>query len=58
MPDITMCTGKLETGLLCPKADTCYRYLVKPDTCYQSYFTETPWNKEGKYCVYYWAESE
>ena len=49
MADITMCKGK---G--CTMKETCYRYKA-PKGDYQSYFNESPINKETKECEYYWV---
>lgn len=35
MVDITLCTNAE-----CSKAKTCYRFLAKPSSYYQSYFSE------------------
>lgn len=48
MTDITKCPG-----LLCPKKETCYRYLA-PSRDYQTYFTETPLKEDGIECDEYW----
>ena len=48
MPDITMCEG---TG--CPLRKHCYRFVAKPDD-WQTYFVDTPYNKETKSCAHYW----
>ena len=48
MADITKCDGKE-----CTMKETCYRYKA-PKGYYQSYFTESPINKETKECGYYW----
>ena len=37
MPDIALCDGKYITGDSCPKKDTCYRHIAKPDPYRQSY---------------------
>lgn len=47
MADITKCKG---TG--CRLKETCYRYNVKSDSLYQSYFAKPPM-KDGK-CDSYW----
>lgn len=31
MPDITLCTGN------CPVSEHCYRYMLKPNTDFQTY---------------------
>ena len=65
MVDICCCYGedtKLDgdkvskTGEnICPLRDQCYRYTVKPDKHYQSYFVETPYDKKKKSCKYFWT---
>ena len=47
--DITMCSGKN-----CPLSTTCYRYTAKANEFRQSYFIETPYNKEKQECEHYW----
>lgn len=42
MPDISMCTG-----VGCPLKYKCYRYTVKPDKYYQSYFGKPPYSEDG-----------
>ena len=49
MTDITKCEGKE-----CAMKETCWRYKA-PKGYYQSYFTESPINKETKECEYYWV---
>lgn len=53
MPDISCCKGQD-----CPLKETCYRFTVKPDPYWQSYFGETPYNEEKKDCDYYWKIKE
>ena len=53
MPDISCCKGGD-----CPLKETCYRFTVKPDPYWQSYFGETPYNEEKKDCDYYWKIKE
>ena len=48
MADITMCKGK---G--CDKTNTCYRYRANACIYSQSYFIESPIDKDG-YCDSYW----
>ena len=43
MLDITMCNGNN-----CNMKESCYRFKAEPDEDIQSYFTESPINKEGK----------
>ena len=45
MPDITMCEGKD-----CPLKETCYRYTAKPSEFRQSYFINSPYDKEKGEC--------
>ena len=49
MADITKCEGK---G--CPLKETCYRFTAVDSKFMQSYFTETPYNKEKENCKYLW----
>lgn len=50
MPDITMCKYHQ-----CPKSSTCYRYMAKPDSLYQSYFLiDENFLKHKDNCDYYW----
>ena len=49
MADITKCEGKD-----CPLKETCYRFTAKDNEYGQSYFTETPYNKEKENCEYLW----
>ncbi len=49
MADITMCEGKD-----CPLKETCYRFTAIVNEFRQSYFTETPYNKEKENCEYLW----
>lgn len=46
MPDITMCND-----YSCPNFDKCYRAQAKPSKYRQSYFVESPRDKEG--CKYF-----
>jgi hypothetical protein len=48
MPDITKCKSTE-----CERRHTCYRYMSKPYHFMQSYFSESPMNKDGS-CNYYW----
>ena len=50
MADITKCEGKY-----CPLKETCYRFTAKDNEYGQSYFIETPYNKETKTCEYLWT---
>jgi len=50
MADITKCNGE---G--CSIKDSCYRFIVKANEYYQSYFVEPPINN-GK-CEMYWGEN-
>lgn len=50
MADITKCNGE---G--CSIKDSCYRFTVKANEYYQSYFVEPPINN-GK-CEMYWGEN-
>lgn len=52
MADICMCKGH---G--CPKKDKCYRYTEKVGM-WQSYFLETPINKDNNECEYCWEERD
>ena len=47
--DISKCTGE---G--CLLKDDCFRYTVKADEFYQSFFTEPPFDKETNKCKYLW----
>ena len=49
--DGTKCEGK---G--CPLKETCYRFTAKDNEYGQSYFTETPYNKEKENCEYLWQK--
>jgi hypothetical protein len=53
MADITKCIGK-DDSFVCPLMNTCHRYLVSSNIYYQSMFTHIPYDKENKYCQYYW----
>jgi hypothetical protein len=48
MADISMC---LDTA--CPLAKSCYRMQAEPDHEWQSYFKESPRQKDDS-CEYYW----
>ena len=48
MSDITMCKG-----VDCPLKESCYRYKTKANPYRQSYFIETPYNKETNACDHY-----
>lgn len=52
MADITKCEGKE-----CTMKETCWRYKA-PKGYYQSYFTESPINKETKECEHYWKQDK
>ena len=49
MVDISKCHGD---G--CPLKKNCYRYVVKGNQYYQSYFMNDNYNNEKKNCEYYW----
>lgn len=49
MPDISMCNGQD-----CPLKDSCFRHIATPSMFMQSYFAESPFNKEKNKCDYYW----
>ena len=51
MADITMCDGKD-----CPLREKCYRFTVFANQWRQSYFMETPYNKEENKCDEYWKD--
>ena len=48
MPDVTKCKGE---G--CKLVEFCWRFTCIPSQHYQSYFTESPVNKDGT-CDEYW----
>ena len=47
MPDITMCKD-----IDCPIKDKCYRFTATPSEFRQSYFIDSPINKNGE-CEYF-----
>lgn len=49
MSDITKCEGKD-----CPIKENCFRFTVKSNSMWQSYFMEVPYNKETKNCEFYY----
>jgi hypothetical protein len=49
MADITMCEGTN-----CPFKKECYRFTAPVNEDRQSYFINTPYNKETKECKYLW----
>lgn len=49
MADITMCKGNE-----CSLKESCKRFLLIPNSYYQSYFSEIPYNKEKEKCDEYW----
>jgi len=51
MADITMCDGKD-----CPLREKCYRFTAFANQWRQSYFMETPYNKEENKCDEYWED--
>lgn len=51
MTDITMCVDKK-----CKKKKTCYRYNAPTNPYWQSYFLESPREKDE--CEYYWERSK
>ena len=51
MPDISMCND-----YSCPKFDKCYRAQAKPSEYRQSYFMNSPRDKDG--CNYFWPLEE
>ena len=53
MADITKCEGKD-----CPLKGNCYRFTALSSDMWQSYFVETPYNKETKECEYLWKLKE
>lgn len=46
--DICMCRGED-----CDMRESCYRYIVSPNDKWQTYFEETPLEKDSS-CKYYW----
>ena len=50
MADITKCDG-----VGCPLKEACYRFTAVDNEYGQSYFIETPYNKETKTCEYLWT---
>ena len=50
--DITLCKG-----LDCPLKETCFRHTAKPNEFRQSYFTNSPYDKENKKCDYYYERT-
>lgn len=53
MADITMCEGKN-----CPLKEKCYRFTAKVSEYRQSYFMETPYNKEENNCKHFWENGK
>ena len=51
MPDISMCND-----YSCPQFDKCYRAQAKPSEYRQSYFRDSPRDKDG--CNYFWPLEE
>ena len=51
MPDISMCND-----YSCPTFDKCYRAQAKPSEYRQSYFRDSPRDKDG--CNYFWPLEE
>jgi hypothetical protein len=51
MPDISMCKGED-----CPIKNKCYRFTATPSQHWQSYFTESPYQKETKKCKHFWSD--
>lgn len=51
MPDISMCND-----YSCPDFDKCYRAQAKPSEYRQSYFRDSPRDKDG--CNYFWLLEE
>lgn len=49
MADITMCKSKD-----CPLKEKCYRFLAVANEYRQSYFVESPFDKELNKCEHYW----
>lgn len=47
MPDISMCND-----YSCPQFEQCYRAQAKPSEYRQSYFRDSPRDKDG--CNYFW----
>jgi len=48
-PDITMCSDHN-----CPQKEDCYRYNAKPSEYAQSYFVDSPYDKNNNKCNYFW----
>lgn len=42
------------SGLDCPLKETCYRYTAKPNEFRQSYFINSPYDKENEKCDYFY----
>lgn len=53
MADISKCEGTN-----CPLKEKCYRYTVKDDEYWQSYFTKIPYDIESGECDYLWERKE
>lgn len=55
MADITMCSGELGHGEVCPMRESCYRHTTTANEYRQSYFALVPYNPAGfPKCEYYW----
>jgi len=52
MPDITMCQDHQ-----CKLKENCYRYNAMPSKYDQSYFVNSPYNKQEDNCQYFWDSS-
>lgn len=58
MADITMCSGELGYGEMCPMRGNCYRHTATANE-WQSYFVLVPYNPAGfPKCEYYWDDKE
>lgn len=64
MTDITLCDGikkllssALDTMVVCPKKDTCYRYSA-PASARQSWFMDAPFDAVSGECEYWIGANE
>lgn len=61
MPDISMCPGTFGPDkAVCPKRDTCYRYIAKANEFWQSYFENGPGeiDLDEFVCQSYWPVAD
>jgi hypothetical protein len=57
MTDITKCNAEIDSGVLCPLRETCFRYMAASNKLRQSFFANAPYAMNTEDCDHYWKIS-